>query len=472
MGIPVNSSAFQPAVLAFFALISSMSTGQVTTSTANQWMWVSGSDLLNQRGTYGSQGVAAPGNTPGARVRSASWIDSSGNLWLFGGYGVPSTGPAHQGDLNDLWEFSAGAWTWVAGSDLADQPASYGTRRIPSATNLPGPRYQSVTWTDSAGNFWLFGGLGLDSISARGYLNDLWRLTNGKWTWMSGADVCCRAGKYGTRSKPSASTVPGARVSSSSWSDSSGNLWLFGGVGYDSGGNLGILNDLWKYSAGNWTWMSGSRTVNAFGVYGNQGIPSSKNVPGARSSAMTWVDSAGNLWLFGGQGNDQNGALCNQSGGPCELNDLWEYSSGEWTWMGGSSTVEQPGIYGTFGMPTAENVPGARQGGLTWTASDGSFWLFGGFGFDSTPEPNPVFGDLNDLWRFDGGQWTWVGGPDLAGQSGNYGTEGTPDPSNIPGARDSAAAWIDKSGNLWLFGGSDYWVPGGGKFNDLWQYQP
>jgi hypothetical protein len=33
------------------------------------------------------------------------------------------------------------------------------------------------------------------------------------------------------------------------WTDSSGNPWLFGGYGYDSHGNLGYLNDLWKYAA-------------------------------------------------------------------------------------------------------------------------------------------------------------------------------------------------------------------------------
>ena len=33
----------------------------------------------------------------------------------------------------------------------------------------------------------------------------------------------------------------------STWIDSSGNLWLFGGYGYDSTGQLGYLNDLWQY---------------------------------------------------------------------------------------------------------------------------------------------------------------------------------------------------------------------------------
>lgn len=46
------------------------------------------------------------------------------------------------------------------------------------------------------------------------------------------------------------------------WTDSGGNLWLFGGIGYDlTAGSRGDepLNDLWKYSNGQWTW-EGDRT--------------------------------------------------------------------------------------------------------------------------------------------------------------------------------------------------------------------
>ena len=55
------------------------------------------------------------------------------------------------------------------------------------------------------------------------------------------------------------------------WTDAAGNFWLFGGNGYDSAGTSGYLNDLWKYSAGQWTWMGGSNVVNQQGTYGTQG---------------------------------------------------------------------------------------------------------------------------------------------------------------------------------------------------------
>jgi hypothetical protein len=120
--------------------------------------------------------------------------------------------------------------------------------------------------------------------------------------------------------------LPGVRVDASSWSDGDGNLWLFGGMGFDSSGALGILNDLWRYSAGEWTWMGGSDTVNQFGTYGTEGWAAPSNAPGARVNAAAWTDADGSLWLFGGEGQDLNGIRCSQIGGACELNDLWKYT--------------------------------------------------------------------------------------------------------------------------------------------------
>ena len=69
----------------------------------------------------------------------------------------------------------------------------------------------------------------------------------------------------------------------------------------------GLLNDLWKYFNGSWTWISGSVTTNIPGIYGTQLIPSSSNYPGARYSAVGGIDSSGSFWIFGGLGYDSNG---------------------------------------------------------------------------------------------------------------------------------------------------------------------
>lgn len=71
---------------------------------SGQWTWVAGSSTPNLSGTYGTQGVAAAGDWPGARFNSTGWIDASGNLWLFGGeYWIVTDGGTYY--LNDLWKY-------------------------------------------------------------------------------------------------------------------------------------------------------------------------------------------------------------------------------------------------------------------------------------------------------------------------------------------------------------------------------
>lgn len=105
-----------------------------------------------------------------------------------------------------------------------------------------------------------------------------------QWTWMSGANIRNQVGVYGTQGTPATGNVPGGRYGSVSWLSGSGNLWLFGGLGYDSVGDLGYLNDLWRYDpvSGQWTWMSGANVDSQAGVYGSLGTPAAGNVPGAR----------------------------------------------------------------------------------------------------------------------------------------------------------------------------------------------
>ena len=91
------------------------------------------------------------------------------------------------------------------------------------------------------------------------------------WNWIGGSSTVGAFGAYGTLGLAEAGNVPGARYGAISWVDSAGNVWLFGGEGYDSSGTVGALNDLWEYSAGLWKWVSGANTVNATGTYGTLG---------------------------------------------------------------------------------------------------------------------------------------------------------------------------------------------------------
>src|SRR5258705_6036820 len=146
--------------------------------------WMKGDNTVDQAGIYGSQGIAASTNKPGARDFSATWNDNNGYLWLFGGYGFDASA---EGYLNDLWKYnlSTNQWTWVKGDNVTGQTARYGTQGTAHSLNKPGAIYASVSWTDNSGNLWLFGGFG-HTDNDFGFLNDLWKYNPSihKWTWI------------------------------------------------------------------------------------------------------------------------------------------------------------------------------------------------------------------------------------------------------------------------------------------------
>jgi N-acetylneuraminic acid mutarotase len=441
--------------------------------STGKWTWVSGSNTVDQAGTYGTQGTAAPANVPGARYEAVSWVDSSGKLWLFGGNGTDSAG--NGGWLNDLWKYDPATleWTWISGSSTSNQLGTYGTQGTADPSNVPGARYRGVSWIDSSGNLWLFGGVYYSTPMYGFVFNDLWKYdpATNEWTWVSGSQIGGQAGTYGTQGTADPANVPGARHRAVSWIDSSSNLWLFGGVGFDSAGNYGYLNDLWKYdpATDEWTWVSGSQIGSQAGTYGTKGTADPSIVPGARYEAVSWLDSSGKLWLFGGTGYGDSASYSGY------LNDLWDYdlTTLEWTWVSGSSSTGQAGTYGTQGTAAPANVPGARGSAVSWIDSSGKLWLFGGAGYDPTAPIYSNYFNINDLWKYDPTtlEWTWVSGSSTRNQAGTYGTKGTAASSNVPGARSNAISWIDSSGKLWLFGGAGFDSAGNtGSLNDLWHY--
>ncbi len=402
-------------------------------STGN-WTWMKGSDTIGQSGVYGTPGVAAAANTPGARYDAFSWTDSAGALWLFGGYGYDGSGD--WGCLNDLWKYdrATNQWAWMKGSNGNTQSGIYGIRGTAAVANTPGGRYGSVSWTDAAGALWLFGGNGYDKNNNQGALNDLWKYdpVTGNWTWMKGSDTINQTGIYGMLGTAAAGNTPGARIWSASWTDAAGALWLFGGSGLDGEGSDEKLNDLWKYdtAANNWTWVKGSSTGNQNGIYGTLGTAAAGNTPGARFGAIPVTDAAGALWLFGGYG-------CSGDGTAGKLNDLWKYDTktGNWTWIKGADIIDRWGVYGTILTPAADNTPGARSVGVSWADASGGFWLFGGNGRDGYQSGSS---QINDLWR--------IGLPDTAPPTGSIVINGNSTVTNNLNVT-LGLTWADKGGS-------------------------
>jgi N-acetylneuraminic acid mutarotase len=398
-----------------------------------------------------------------------------------------------------------GAWTWMGGSSTigngASQPGVYGTLGVPAPSNIPYSRVGASTWTDKAGHLWMFGGFTWNADIHNYWLNDLWEFdpSTSEWTWQAGSDTapcsviegnvaCGRPGVYGTQETAASGNVPGGRDSAVNWTDARGNLWLYGGAGFDSVGQLSPLDDLWEFDPSTklWTWIRGHTTApesgngNA-GTYGTLGVPDVANNPGGLQFANSWTDKDGNGWLFGGWGNDVNGI----NGLP---NNLWNFdsSAGAWAWVEGSSTFStpwiHPSVYGTLGQAASGNVPGTRWLGASWADTTGRLWLFGGQGYDSAGNS----GFLNEMWEYDpsAGEWTWTAGQKVmtcgpnsqnqnCGNGGIYGMQGQPAPGNLPGGRTQPSFWTDKESKFWLFGGDGY--DGKGMYdllNDLWQFDP
>jgi hypothetical protein len=366
-------------------------------------------------------------------------------------------------------------WVWIKGDNTINPLGMYGIQGISAPANNPIARHGAVSWTDNAGNLWLFGGGYSPSVGGfllsppYGLLNDLWKYnsTTKEWTWMKGDNIVNATGVAGAQGVADPANKPGARAWSVSWKDIPGNLWLYGGSGYGP-------NYLWKYdpNSNQWTWLKGN-TTDAEPIYGTQGNAGPVNTPGVRSGSVSWTDASGNLWLFGGKVTFGQYAF--------DMNDLWKYdiSTNQWTWISGDNNVNAPGlygIYGTQGIASATNKPGARNASVSWTDASGNFWLFGGSFFNHS---TGAFGDLNDLWKYDPNtnMWTWMKGSSNANATPTYGIKGSPSSSNDPGARDHSVSWKDGSGNLWLFGGSYTYRDANnflvdGLLNDVWKYDP
>jgi N-acetylneuraminic acid mutarotase len=425
------------------------------------WTWVSGNPTADNPPSWGTKGVPAASNDPGARIGNSGWADANGNFWIFGGE-TPS-----EGFYDDLWEFTpatggpGGTWTWVSGvNNNNDNPGFYGTLYTPSASNMPGGRYGQCGFTDKKGNFWIFGGYGYDINGQYQYLNDLWEYTpskngSGQWTWMGGDDIMNQTGSYGEVTGQGTVLKPGARVWASGWADANGKIWIFGGQGYGWNSTVGTLNDLWMYDPGShlWTWVGGNYYTGAQGNYGTRKQTNgANNFPGARYGQQVTVDALGNFWLFGGVSQPASFTYPANSANDY-LNDLWEYTpkNGYWTWIAGSNTPNQDGTYGTKGVMAKGNVPGARFQGAFQIDINGNFWVFGGYGLNNSVGG---YNELNDLWTYNptSDAWAWMNGPQ-ADVTPTYGQQGTANANNVPPGEQGLANWMDRLGNLYVFGG-------------------
>jgi N-acetylneuraminic acid mutarotase len=276
-----------------------------------QWAWISGGTGVNANGVYGTTGVAAGGNLPGGRSGAAGWQDGAGHLWVFGGRGRGVSG-ATSGLLNDLWRFDAGVgqWTHCKGSTGINALGRYGSDTVEVIDQGPGGRSGASAWMGVDGMMYLFGGQGLAGSGAAGFLNDLWafnpdsgewrggvyRTASSRWATSPGLERTNLVGVNGVLGVAAATNFPSARSGAVASLAPDGKLMLFGGTG------AGSFNDVWSFDpvSSNWTWLKGHARANQVGVYGQKGVASASNTPGARGGSVGFMEPSGHFWIFGG----------------------------------------------------------------------------------------------------------------------------------------------------------------------------
>ena len=353
-------------------------------------------------------------------------------------------------------------WVWQNGFKYPVSAAHYGVKNIFGHDNTPGGRYDAVSWVDSNGYFWMFGGMGTGNSEINGLLNDLWKYDPQRkmWAWVGGDIEVNNSANY-----ISPNVNPGGRFGANSWLTHDGRLFIFGGSGMLNDQN-GLMNDIWLFDSKTktWSWVDGDKKINSCGNYTEHDLLT----PSARSDSIVWVDSNDNLWMFGGNGIIScDGSTKTKTG---YLNDLWMYSLKQhrWNLIRGILEGNNFGHYGTRLIPDKANTPGSRSRAVSWVDDNDNLWLFGGIGYG-----NPDFnasGMLNDIWEYNikYNTWVWVNGNSTIDHLGNY----SYDEHAFIGARSMSALWNVGHNKVVIFGGKGYTDTDHfeGLLNDLWQY--
>jgi len=429
-----------------------ISFNQLVLAQAGEWTWTKGDSAMNCwgcGGNFGSEGITDPAFYPDVFAFAFQWKDSQGNFWKFGGDAS-----------NKMWKYDVNLneWSWMNGdSSLYYQTAAYGTLGLFSSTNNPGNRTSGASWIDSAGFLWLYGG---DYFTNTNERSDMWKYdpSINQWAWIQGSQSYSLP-VYGTQGVPAASNTPGSRTEMSGfWTDSIGNMWLFGGFSYS-----GWLSDVWKFDPGSnqWTWMGGSNLVNQAPDYGTFGISAPTNTPGGRSDAVHWTDSHGKFWIYGGYQNPTFNS-------PKVYDDLWMYDplSNEWTWEGGVDTVNCRGNRGALCESSTQFLPCARLGMLFSSELDTGkrIWLYGGW--------NDSAQSSEDLWVYNTltKKWAWVSCDSSVDQNPHFGLLGIASTISKPGSRSFGALWIDDANDVLIASGITP-LSGDEGYPDIWIYK-
>ncbi len=339
------------------------------------WAWIGGEDTMDALPVWGTKGVAAATNTPGARDCPAVFY-ANGQLTMIGGE------TAAYDEYSDIWTLKDGMWAWIKGPSDKNVAGVFGTKGVASDTANPEPFACAGSARGPDGALYIFG-----SRTAGNDLeltNQLWKFDGRNWTWLAGNGGTTDRGDWSVKGVADPNVHPSPRELATIWVDKQSRVFVFGGYGYDSTTMTGSLNDLWMFDGTQWTWLSGSNLADQSPVFGTKGVFDAANTPGGFNGAGSIaIDSFGQVWVLGGVlGSDYSNAL-------------WSWNGQAWAWMDGSQTPNAPAVRGTKGVFSPSNGIGAvLMPNLAFDSKD-HLWIFGGG--DAVDGSN---GDENSLWRY------------------------------------------------------------------------
>lgn len=341
------------------------------------------------------------------------YTDPSNNVFacLFGGqsiYQAPSSAKFRANiwcrqiapSLSIKWVLKQGPAIDNSNANLTTALPSSPNKNDDSTSNYPSPRGLPAKW-DTGRYLWIYGGQQTNS----GSLNDLWRYDkiNNSWAFMSGSAISATTlpvrGVIGVEDP---SYNPGCRYAANGFVGKDGYLYLYGGIQALGATNPYVYSDMWRYNTKTnmWAWVSGSSTVTAgtplLPSYGTKLIQSPANTPGGRFSGVTYTDSAGNFWLYGGRRTTTS-----------YYADLWVYNSSadQWTFVTGPTTGTSPNLQPVNNFVGAFPPLGVESSGALMPAfalssleinSNGDLYFFSGGNQDTANA-------YNTLWKFSRG---------------------------------------------------------------------
>ncbi|RZI55147.1 MAG: hypothetical protein EOP14_07005, partial [Pseudomonas sp.] len=314
------------------------------------------SNADQNRPAIGTVGGESTSFTPGALEGAATWSDSSGFLWAYGG------GTGQNIISSAMWRFDplTNKWALMNGSLTGNEIPQ------PNYPAHPGAKKFANSWYDvSHDRLYLFGGRGVGTNGGQGEMNDLWYYESSMNSWhlVKGSLDVNSAGDYGAVGAPDPANLPPPRMGAATWTDANANMFLFGGLN-----GIGRYNDIWKFEptsgmdggAGNWTWMGGSQE--------NVDAVQTANDPAARSDAKAWF-SGGYAYLFGGTGSNSG------------YSDLWKLScSGlplACSWSSMQPNIENSQtILSRKSVFSTVNRPRYYNGAAHWVNTNGDLWIY------------------------------------------------------------------------------------------------